>query len=212
MANRKYTPRICEYCGTEFQASVYDVKIGRGRCCSRSCAMHLRPRTIKPLTERFWSKVDKTSHPNGCWIWTGSRGRRGYGNFAIIEGKGVMRSILAHRLSYELANGEFSDDLCVLHKCDNPPCVNPDHLFLGTRYDNVQDMRAKGRQRYIGHPGSSGAQGEHHGNSKLTNETVRHIRALHKNGLSYSKLATQFSVNKSTIERIVLRKSWTHIE
>lgn len=87
---------------------------------------------------RFWAKVDKTGD---CWVWTAATNPKGYGQF-YVEG---MR--LAHRVSWILAHGPIPDDLCVLHRCDHPPCVNPAHLFLGTYADNNHDRDAKGRQR-----------------------------------------------------------------
>lgn len=100
-----------------------------------------------PLTERFWRKVDKSAGPEGCWPWTGSRHGFGYG---FVSAGGKRRG--AHRVSWELANGPIPDGLSVCHRCDNPPCVNPAHLFLGTVGDNTRDMMAKGRaihQRWL---------------------------------------------------------------
>ncbi len=85
--------------------------------------------------ERFWSKVDKSGD---CWLWRGSVNPQGYGTFSF---GGKSRG--AHRVSYLLSKGEIGDGLCVCHTCDNPPCVNPDHLWLGTQADNMRDMGSK---------------------------------------------------------------------
>jgi len=91
-----------------------------------------------PLEERFWPKVDKTGD---CWLWTGWRNDEGYGYI-----RDVGRIVRAHRASYELTQGAIPEGMMVLHKCDNPPCVRPDHLRLGTNGDNMIDMYSKGRR------------------------------------------------------------------
>ncbi len=96
-------------------------------------------RTPKPLEERFWAKVRKS---DGCWEWTGAANRQGYGRIALGRASGPRR---AHRIAWELTHGPVPDGLWVLHHCDNPPCVRPDHLWLGTRADNARDCRLKGR-------------------------------------------------------------------
>lgn len=96
----------------------------------------------KPLADRFWPKVDRRG-PDECWPWKAARRAAGYGK--IGRGKSGRGWMLAHRASWELAHGPISSETLVLHRCDNPPCVNPAHLFLGTHADNVHDMVAKGR-------------------------------------------------------------------
>ena len=98
-------------------------------------------RIYKPIKERFEAKVNRLDHPSGCWSWTGAKQPVGYGNFSI---DGTIHQ--AHRVSYELYKGTIPKGLYVLHQCDNPNCVNPEHLFLGTCKDNMRDMWAKGRQ------------------------------------------------------------------
>lgn len=100
---------------------------------------YARTRDTQP-EKRFWERVSKQD--NGCWLWTGHTNPRGYGVIAV---NGTMW--LAHRYSYQLHTGSIPDKLFVCHKCDVPSCVNPDHLFLGTHQDNMDDMAAKGRPR-----------------------------------------------------------------
>ena len=105
-----------------------------------------RPRSS--IAERFWSKVRKTE---GCWEWaagriTDPRGKSGYGNFYIGAKDGKKIEAVAHRVAWELTNGAIPEGLKVLHECDNPGCVRPDHLFLGTQKDNIADMISKGRR------------------------------------------------------------------
>lgn len=107
----------------------------------------------KSLEERFWSKVEKGG-PNDCWPWQGTKNRLGYGtiDLRLTEGKLVM----AHRVSWGLANSTNPpNEMFVCHSCDNPGCVNPAHLWLGTPRDNMRDMIAKGRQRLPGRPAGS---------------------------------------------------------
>lgn len=140
----KPVKRICEVCGEEFGATEHNVRVGWGRTCSKSCASkfinHYRYNTPEALLRRFWSKVTKG---DGCWEWHGARFKQGYG-ILTIGGK----SLLAHRVSVELSTGKpIPEGMLVCHHCDNPPCVRPDHLFVGTDGDNVRDCVQKGRNR-----------------------------------------------------------------
>lgn len=144
----------------------------------------------------FWGQVHKTQD---CWIWRGSRLPSGYGKF---------KKKLTHRISWELHNGPIPKGLLVCHHCDNPPCVRPDHLFLGTVKTNAQDMVRKGRC----HPPR--LRGEQQGRAKLTETDVRFIRAHYVRGsleFGAKSLARKFSVAGSLVQRIVTGKSWTHV-
>lgn len=102
--------------------------------------------TPRSLAEKFWPKVEK-AEPDGCWEWKANRDRGGYGRMTVA---GTPRKIdSAHRVAWQLTNGPIPDGLWVLHRCDNRGCVNPAHLFLGTRTDNVRDMMAKGRDNIV---------------------------------------------------------------
>ena len=146
----------------------------------------------EPLEDRFWKYVNKT---DSCWLWTGSANI--YGDiFKIGVGK-----MLAHRASWEIHFGEIPDDIKVLHKCDVPLCVNPEHLFLGTTLDNIADKVSKGRQ----------PRGENFSVSKLTNQKVLDIRKSHEDGLSYSQIMKLFGIPKTTVGNIIHRRTWKHV-
>jgi len=145
------------------------------------------------LAERFWSKVDKSSD---CWEWTASRLPAGYGRFSVNR-----KIITAHRAAYLLSCGAIPNGLHVLHKCDNPPCVNPDHLFLGTAKDNMRDKAAKGRQPI----------GENAYQAKLTDGDVRVIRGLVEAGCKQSHISEFFGICKQIVSDVVLYKTWKHV-
>lgn len=139
-----------------------------------------------------------TGDPEGCWNFTGHRDKNGYGKLRW-KGKGM----LAHRVSYMIVNGYLPDDLLVCHKCDNPSCINPQHLFLGTNYDNTMDAVRKGR-KFI--PDS---RGENHGGGKLKEADVREIRRLcASRALPQSHIAKQYGINQSVVCAIHRRKIW----
>lgn len=143
---------------------------------------------------KFWSKV---LIGDGCWNWVGSICRDGYGKINLA---GLY---LAHRFSFSDWYQKEIGKLCVLHKCDNPSCVRPDHLFLGTQEENILDMEKKGRAY---HP-----IGDDHGRAKLTEIQVVEIRKLRASGISTGKLSKMFLVSKTNILSIVARSSWKHI-
>lgn len=154
-----------------------------------------------PLTtvkERFWSQVDRSGD---CWIWIGACNSKGYGNVHNPTDENGRRISLAHRLSYEFTFGSIPDGMMVCHICDNPPCVNPTHLFLGTAADNFQDMRQKGRWQP--------AKGEDVGTSKLTEDQVAEIRSRYVfRKTTIPMLAIEYGVSKSAISRLLRRQSW----
>lgn len=157
------------------------------------------------MKTREWlmERVVKLPGEDACWEWTGRRMKDGYGRPHITK----TESVLAHRLSYELHIGPIPDGLCVLHRCDNPPCVRPSHLFLGTRADNAADMIHKGRRR----PDSVQPRGAHHPAARLTDAHVREIRSLSANGWTYKRLGAKYGVHPMHIGLIVRRKRWAHV-
>lgn len=145
--------------------------------------------------ERFWSKVNRTDNPDECWNWTAATNEKGYGLIAVDR-----RMIRAHRISYELNSGSDPGDLNVLHSCDNPGCVNPAHLFLGTQLDNMIDKTKKGR--------GNQPKGEQHGRSLFTAKQVEEIRELHRSGMSLRKIGAKVGAHFNTIRDIVTRRHY----
>lgn len=144
------------------------------------------------VEERFWAFVKKST---GCWIWTGSKSKNGYGHFLVKR-----RLEKAHRVSWEIHNGPIPSGLWVLHKCDVKDCVNPSHLFIGNRLDNVRDMIKKGRD----------ARGERASTAKLTEEQVKEILSI-GHSAPFTHTGKQFGVTGCHISWIVRGKGWKHI-
>ncbi len=194
------TITICAQCRIEFNCRPSYIAANPNVCCSIKCAAAFRSRNT---SERFWSKVEKTET---CWNWTGAVRNGGYGSFSALQPDGSWKPRLAHRISYQMEFGTFDESLLVCHTCDNRLCVRPDHLFLGTTQDNMDDMVQKRRQ------GPRKAKGESHGMAKVTEDDVREIRKLYAEGiLDQPTLAARYGVTQVAVSQIVLRKSWRHI-
>lgn len=149
----------------------------------------------KSNTIEFFEKKVTADLETGCHIWAGKPDAHGYGTFCVDR-----KMYKAHRLSYELYKGPIPTGMLVCHKCDNRICVNPDHLFVGTLQDNMDDRARKDRQ----------AKGERN-HSKLKASSVLLIRELSQKRWTQRRLAKEFGVDKSTINNIVNRRKWTHI-
>lgn len=141
----------------------------------------------------------------GCWEWQGSK-KHGYGHTIIgSRTDGTRKSISAHRLSYETFNGRIPDGMEVCHKCDNPCCVNPEHLFVGTRQDNIDDRERKGRNKP--------QKGICNGRARLTESDVISARQERlQNNTSFQKLADKYGVSKHTIQDAITGKHWAHVD
>lgn len=163
--------------------------------------------TTKDLA-RFWSKVNKDGNIplhcpelGNCWEWRNGMTRKRYGHFAAGGRKG--KQFQSHHVSWELAFGDVPNGLWVLHKCDNPCCVRPDHLFLGTQKDNMKDMHQKKRRI------SPDFSGENNPRHKLTKIQVDEIRQRYENGeTNKSVLGREYGVHNTQISRIIRKKLW----
>lgn len=148
--------------------------------------------------ERFMRRV-QVGDPSACWEWTASRKKkRWHGQWR----NGAGKIELAHRAAWRLLRGEIPAGLCVLHRCDNPACCNPCHLFLGTHSDNFRDMWAKGRAR------PKANRGQEHGNAKLTADLVRDIRTSKEAG---TVLAHRLGITATTVCDVRRRRTWRHV-
>lgn len=141
--------------------------------------------------DRFWEQVDQTD--SGCWEWTGARTQKGYGRMSVDDADRY-----AHRLSHLLHHGD-PDESFVLHHCDNPPCVNPDHLYAGNRGDNQRDAEERGQWN---------ERGENNSQSKLSRDEAMDIRRRANGDETNASLASEYEVSKSLVSRIKTGKRW----
>lgn len=150
------------------------------------------------IKQKFRSYVEMPEGEQGPWIWVGLRKTGGYGRLSFRS-----RKYLAHRLSWEIANGPIPDGNNVLHKFDDPPNVNPSHLFLGTQKDNMHDASVKGR--IVAH------KGEKSGMAKLTDDLVKEIRDLAKSGYTHRQIGKMYGVSHATAGSAISGRSWGHV-
>jgi hypothetical protein len=166
--------------------------------CKECLKKPKKPRTkrkLAPLEERFWSKVAKTET---CWIWKGNR-QKDYGYFNFRNAEGRLERHRAHRYVWELTHGAIDPKLIVCHHCDNPGCVRPSHLFVGTNADNSRDMVTKKRHQF----------GTAQWQAKLNDEAVREIRNSDE---SSAELERKFGVSRRTISMVRTNKTWRHVK
>lgn len=197
----KFTIAACQICGGPFRLKAYKAADPtRGKFCKPACYWQARKSMRRPLVERFWEKVDKNGpvplhrpELGPCWIWLGVKGPKGYGR--INTGGRDEPELIAPRAAWILTYGPILDSLWILHRCDNPPCVNPAHLFLGTAADNSTDMAKKGRSRAF-----------------LTEvQAVEILRRFTTNKSTQTQLAREFGVSIDVVHALVRRKTWKHL-
>jgi hypothetical protein len=154
------------------------------------------------LDDRFWSKVNKSNHPQGCWVWQAGKNNKGYG---LFRPGGIAPKELAHRLSFEAHKGQIPPGRFILHSCDNRLCVNPHHLRVGDAKENVADMDS--RSRRVVH----NLKGESIGTSKLRDADVISLRRDYLSGHSLSELCNKYHVRRNSLSDYTSGRSWTHL-
>ncbi len=194
--HRNNKSAACETCGTVFffYACPSAARRNCGRFCSTACCQN---RTLTSFLDRFFNKIGRKTG-TGCIPWTGTI-TRGYG--VIGRGRSGEGMVRATHVAYELAYGPVPANLCVLHACDNPQCVNPGHLFIGTQADNMKDMYVKNRH----------ALGADTGLAKVTPEIVIAIRRDVARGIPQQEIAKRLGITQSNVSCIALRKTWKHV-
>lgn len=202
----------CLCCDKIIAVTASMKRVGGGKYCSYKC----RHEYIKSqIGNRFWQKLDKSDE---CWIWKGKKYRNGYGQaYGGRRPNGKTFERLAHRMAYELAFGTIPEGLCVCHKCDNRLCCNPDHLFLGTQKENLQDMVKKGRavkaeDSWTHKQPERVRRGMTHHTTRISDDDVRHIRARWAQGnISYAELGREMNLSSGAIWNIVNNVTWRHV-
>ena len=190
--------KTCAECGNDFVVSCILRSPKKQRFCSRKCAsisgvIASRAARAASLPQRFWALVDRSGTPLSCWPFIGMLSREGYGRFKISS-----KNTGAHRVAFRLATSIDPVGMNVCHKCDNPACCNPAHLFLGSQADNIKDCIQKGRF----------PKGQFQGNAKLTEKQVKQIRS---SDLRQAELAQLYGVSQSLISAVQTGKAWSHV-
>lgn len=173
-------------CGGTTSVVTYDLTSGHTKSCG----------CVHGLTPKKYIKSKTKTDDNGCWIWIASSRRRGYGIVSLNK-----KQWIASRLSYSLFKGEIPEGMFVCHHCDNPRCINPDHLFLGTAKDNGVDMANKGRS----------AKGEKNGNVSITAKEASDIKKMLAEGLSGEKISEKTGISIHIVYHIKTGKTWKHL-
>lgn len=181
----------CDTCSKEFKRSPCHAKANARAFCSQKCWQS------QSLEKKFWKLVN-ISEADSCWEWQGRRHARGYGT---IKDGGKLR--LAHRVSWEIHFGPIPEGMCVCHKCDNPPCINPSHFFLGTNQENTADRVAKGR--------SGRTQGEANHQAKINNSIVLDIFIFRGDGFGSKEIAEALCIRRAMVNDVLSRRRWKHV-
>lgn len=153
---------------------------------------------VRPIKDRILERIKKID--SGCWVWQGAIFKDGYGAIGIRR-TGSKR---AHRVAYEAFKGQIPDGLWVLHRCDTPACVNPEHLFLGTPSDNTKDMLSKGRRQVL--------RGENHPMSRFSERFVWALRKLDRFGIPIADLARMYGLSYFAVHQLCRGRGWSHID
>lgn len=187
-------------CGIEKIISGESLRRGR----TKTCGCLINPSLdvyVEIMKARILSQIDKTE--DKCWNWKGWIKPSGYGHITCTR----LKIQSTHRMAWRVFKGEIPKGLCVLHKCDNKKCCNPDHLYLGTVKDNTRDALERGQFPKGKNP-SKGFPGEKHHKAKLTNENIMQIRELRKKGHTYSEISKLFNIDSKHISKIARGLAW----
>ena len=172
--------------------------VGHTSLIRRSGVVDTGGRTIQ---ERFWKYTEVPIETDACWLWTGTRDRYGYGRIHIAGG----RNFGAHRVAYGLLVGPIPAGMCVCHRCDNPGCVNPRHLFVASQEDNMRDMIRKGRTALCG------VRGVDHWRAKFSPEEINELRRLVASGMSQAEAGRLFHMSHTNVSNVVHRRTWKNL-
>lgn len=195
---RTYIEKYCPNCNKIFYPLIANINRGYGKFCSVSCAMFYRWKSRKKsrisILDEFLNFINTMGNKDNCWLWEKTVNKNGY---AILY---HSKSIKLHRYSYEYFNGKIENGLYVCHKCDIRNCINPNHLFLGTHKDNMDDMIKKDRHNV--------AKGESHYCSKLKCNDIYEIKIMLQKGIRIVVIAKKYHVSPGAISKIKHNRSW----